>query len=117
MAYYAKVVEGTVVNVIVADATFFDDFIDETPGVWLETSAETHGGVHSKGGTPIRKNYASIGYEYSLELDAFIAPQYYFSWTLNEETCLWEAPIPYPTDGLHYYWNEDTTSWVEVTEE
>jgi hypothetical protein len=64
-----------------------------------------------------RKNYTGIGYTYDSVLDAFIPPKLYPSWTLNTETCQWQAPIPYPTDGKYYYWNEDTQSWVEITGE
>jgi hypothetical protein len=76
------------------------------------TSYNTHGGVHSGGGTPYRKNYAGIGYTYDEARDAFIPPQPFASWVLNEDTCLWEAPIPYPTDGEMYVWDEDTQQWI-----
>ena len=77
------------------------------------TSYNTHGGVHSSGGTPFRKNYAGIGYTYDEERDAFIAPRPYPSWTLNEDTCLWEAPVPYPDEGFHE-WDEDNGQWIEM---
>ena len=64
-------------------------------------------------GTPFRKNYAGIGFTYDEERDAFIPPQPYASWTLNEDTCLWDSPVPYPIDGM-FEWNEDTLSWVEI---
>lgn len=80
-----------------------------------QTSYNTHGGVHSLGGTPFRKNYAGIGYSYDAVRDAFISPKPYPSWELNEDTCLWDAPTPYPTDGKQYTWDEATTSWVEIT--
>ncbi len=114
MAHYAKVEDGLVTQVIVAEAGFFETFVDSSAGEWVQTSYNTHGGVHSEGGTPLRKNYAGIGYEYDKAIDAFIPEQPYYSWTLNEDTCLWESPIAYPTDGLRYNWDEPTTSWVEV---
>lgn len=80
------------------------------------TSYNTHGGVHSGGGTPYRKNYAGIGYSYNAIRDAFIPPKPFASWTLNEETCLWESPVPYPNDGNRYQWDEITTAWVQVGE-
>ena len=82
-------------------------------GTWVKTSYNTQGGVHKLGGTPFRKNYAGIGYTYDEAKDAFIPPQNYPSWTLNEDTCQWEAPVAYPNDDKKYLWNEETTSWVE----
>ena len=115
MAHYAKVRDGIVIDVIVAEAIFFDTFVDDTPGEWVQTSYNTRGGVHSDGGTPLRKNYAVINGTYDSARDAFIPVRDYASWTLNEDTCLWEAPTAYPTDGKVYEWDEDTTNWVEVT--
>lgn len=114
MAHYAKVNGGIVEQVIVAEADFFDTFVDSSPGAWIQTSYNTYGGVHSNGGTPLRKNYAAIGYTYDATRDAFYAPQPYPSWTLNDTSCLWEAPTAMPTDGKWYEWNEDTTSWDAV---
>ena len=116
MAHYAKVSDGLVTQVIVAEAEFFDTFVDSSPGEWVQTSYNTHGGVHSDGGVALRKNYAGVGFTYDSTRDAFIPPQPYASWLLNEDTCIYEAPVPYPTDDLMYSWDEDTTSWVEVTE-
>ena len=110
MAHYAKVVDGIVENVIVAD----QEWIDGLDGQWVQTSYNTSGGVHVDGGTPLRKNFAGIGFVYDEAKDAFYIPQPYASWTLDEETCLWEAPTAYPDDGKIYNWDEDTTSWVEV---
>lgn len=117
MAHYAKVNNGIVEQVIVAEADFFDVFVDSTPGEWIQTSYNTRGGQHPEG-RPLRKNYAGVGYTYDAERDAFIPPQPYDSWLLNEETCLWEAPVAMPDDGQIYDWDEATTSWVarEVTE-
>jgi hypothetical protein len=118
MGHYAKVQNGIVSQVIVAEAEFFDTFVDSSPGQWIQTSYNTKGGVHygqdgePDGGEPLRKNYAGIGYTYDAARDAFIPPQPFASWTLNETTCLWEAPVAYPDDGNMYIWDEDTTSWV-----
>ena len=114
MAHFAKVVDGVVAQVIVAEQEFFETFVDSSPGEWIQTSYNTHGGEHKLGGTPLRKNYAGIGFTYDRTLDAFIPPQPFTSWVLNEDTCLWEAPITYPTDGKDYKWNEATLNWVEV---
>jgi hypothetical protein len=84
-----------------------------TGDVYKQTSYNTHGGVHSLGGTPLRKNYAGIGYTYDAGRDAFIPPKPYASWVLNETNCLWDAPVAYPNDGKRYSWDEATTSWVE----
>ena len=113
--YYAKVKDTIVEKVIVAEAAFFDSFVDDSPGEWIETSYETVGGVHNDDGTPLRKNYAGIGYTYDSVRDAFYAPQPYASWTLNETTCIWEAPTALPDDGKSYEWNEGTEAWVEFT--
>ena len=114
MAHYAKIENSIVTQVIVAEAEFFETFVDSSPGEWLQTSYNTQGGVHTDGGTPLRKNYAGVGFTYDATRDAFYAPQPYPSWTLNDTTCLWEAPTAYPTDGKVYKWDEDTTAWVEV---
>ena len=114
MAHYAKVNNGLVEQVIVAEAEFFDTFVDSSPGAWIQTSYNTHGGVHSDGGTPLRKNYAGVGMIYDATRDAFYAPQPYPSWTLNDTSCIWEAPTAHPADGERYVWNESTTSWDAV---
>ena len=107
MAHFAKVVDGIVTQVIVAE----QDFVDTQEGTWVQTSYNTQGGVHLNGGTPLRKNFAGIGYTYDSERDAFIAPQPYPSWTLNEGSCIWEAPTVMPDVDGSYTWNESTTSW------
>ena len=112
MAHYAKVTDGIVTKVIVAEADFFDTFVDNSPGEWIQTSYNTHGGQHPEG-NPLRKNFAGIGFTYDRNKDAFIPPQPFASWTLNETTCLWEAPVAMPEDG-HYIWNESITNWTEV---
>jgi hypothetical protein len=114
MGHFAKVQDGIVTKVIVAEPEFFDTFVDDSSGRWVQTSYNTHGGVHASGGMPLRKNYAGIGFTYDRVRDAFIPLQPYPSWTLNETTCLWDSPVAYPDDGNVYEWNEDTTSWVEV---
>ena len=102
---FAKVKNGIVIEVMVADQEFIDSYVDSTPGNWLETR---------KDGS-IRKNYAGIGFSYDSTRDAFIPPQPYPSWTLNEDTCLWEPPVAYPDDGNMYVWNEIDQQWDEVT--
>jgi len=114
MAHYAKVENGIVTKVIVAEADYFDTFVDDSPGKWVQTSYNTYGGVHSNGGTPLRKNFAGIGFTYDADKDAFIEVKPYASWILNETTCLWECPVAYPTDGKNYEWDEDAQSWVET---
>jgi hypothetical protein len=115
MSHFAKVTDGKVTQVIVAEPEFFETFVDSSAGEWIQTSYNTQGGVHLLGGTPLRKNYAGIGYSYDRTRDAFIPPQPFVSWTLNDETCLWDAPTPYPIDDKRYRWDEPTTSWVEIT--
>ena len=116
MAHFAKVNNNIVEQVIVAEPEFFNTFVDSSPGRWIQTSYNTKGGVHTLGGTPLRKNYAGIGYTYDYNRDAFTPPKPYNSWSLNETSCLWESPTPYPNDNKFYEWNESTTSWVEITE-
>lgn len=113
MSHYAKVVNGKVIQVIVAEADFFNTFVDTSPGDWIQTSYNTHGNQHPEG-RPLRGNYAGIGYTYDATHDVFYAPKPYASWLLNESTWTWEAPTPMPTDGKLYQWDEATTSWIEV---
>jgi len=114
MAHFAKVVDDIVTQVIVAEPEFFDTFVDETPGEWIQTSYNTTGGQHVNGGTPLRKNYASIGGTYDSTRDAFISPKPYPSWVLNEDSCLWEPPVAYPDNGERYSWNEENQTWDEI---
>jgi hypothetical protein len=115
MAHFAKVVDETVTQVIVAEPEFFETFVDTSPGEWIQTSYNTKGGVHTLGGTPLRKNYAGIGYTYDKTRDAFIPPKPYASWILNEETCLWESPVVRPNDAENFYaWNETLLNWEIV---
>ena len=113
MAHFAKVENGIVSQVIVAEQDFINSGAVGDPSSWVQTSYNTHAGVHRNGGTPLRKNYAGIGYTYDEQRDAFIPPQPYPSWVLNEDTCLWDAPVPMPADKKRDQWDEATTSWVE----
>ena len=122
MAHFARVRDGIVTNVIVAEQEFIDSYQDTEPGIWVQTSYNTKGGVHyvTDSTTPssdqskaLRKNYAGKGYIYDRGRDAFYTPQPYPSWTLNDTTCIWEAPVPHPSDGKFYDWDESSKSWVE----
>ena len=125
MAHWAKIENGKVINVIRADEDFFDTFVDSTPGTWLQTSYNTRGGVHYEpdSNTPsadqskaLRKNYAGIGYTYDATKDAFIAPQPFPSWALDEDACIWLPPTPRPEDENTYYWDEETQQWTAIEE-
>jgi len=111
MAHYAKVVNGKVTEVIVADADFFKTFVDSSPGTWIVTSYNTYGNKHLTGGTPVRGNFAGIGYTYDATKDVFYAPQPFPSWSLNDNF-LWQAPVAMPVDGEIYNWDETTKTWV-----
>lgn len=114
MGHYAKVLEGKVLKVIVAQKDFFNTFVDDSAGEWIKTSYNTHGGVHVLGGTPLRMNYASIGGNYDTENDVFYDACPYKGWNLNTETYTWEAPIPIPVDGDKMFeWDEENLEWVE----
>ena len=123
MAHFCKLVGNIVerVEVVHNDIATTEqagiDFLNNLYGtndVWKQTSFNTFGGVHKLGGTPFRKNYAGIGYTYDENKDAFIPPKNYNSWILNEDTCLWEAPIEFPDDGKNYHWNETNQTWDEI---
>lgn len=131
MAHYAKVNNGIVTNVIVAEPEFFNTYVDETPGKWLKTSYNIRSGVYYNPETnqPAedqsvinedegrqRKNFAGIGYKYDVDRDAFIPPSPFPSWVFNETTCNFDPPIPKPNDGNEYWWNEENQSWDEVVE-
>ena len=113
MAHFAKVENGIVTQVIVAEQDFIDT--GAAGNGWVQTSYNTHGGVHANGGTPLRKNYAGIGFTYDAQRDVFIPPQPYASWTLVEDTCQWTAPVAYPTDGKQYQWDENAINWAKIT--
>lgn len=112
MAHFAQVENGIVMQVIVADQDVIDSGVFGSG--WVQTSYNTQGGKHRLGGTPFRKNYAGIGYTYDSQRDAFIPPQPYPSWTLDEDTCLWQPLTLMPTDGKMYYWDEATLSWTFI---
>ena len=115
MSHFAQIDENNIVTqVIVIEQDVVDTGLFGDPASWIQTSYNTSGGVHLLGGTPLRKNYAGIGYTYDNTRDAFIPPKPFNSWVLNETSCLWEAPTPMPVDGKIYNWDEATTSWVEV---
>ena len=117
MSHYAKVEDGLVTKIIVAELEFFDTFVDLTPGEWIKTSYNTQSGVHILGGQPLRMNFAGIGFTYDSVKDAFIPPKVHNSWLLDEATCTWVAPVDYPSDGLDYSWDEPSLAWVEIVAE
>jgi hypothetical protein len=112
MAHFAKIIDGKVTQVIVAEPDFFDTFVDSSPGAWIQTSYNTIGGVHTQGKEPLRGNYAGIGYTYDATNDVFYAPQPFQSWILNNQTWTWNSPIPHPNDGRIHFWNEDLQQWI-----
>lgn len=116
MSHYAKIVNNTVVQVIVAEQDFIDLISKDNDDIWIQTSYNTHKGKHLLGGVPLRKNYAGIGYTYDSIRDAFIPPKPFDSWMLNEETCYWESPVQYPSDNKNYYWDESSLNWIEVSD-
>lgn len=113
MAHFAKVENGVVTQVIVIDQETLNLGHWGDPSLWVQTSYNTQGGKHLLGGTPLRKNYAGVGFTYDANRDAFLPPRPFASWVLDEETCLWNPPTPMPTDGKMYNWDEDSKSWVE----
>ena len=113
MGHFAKIVDGKVTQVIVAEPEFFETFVDTSAGAWLQTSYNTHGNQHPEG-RPLRGNYAGVGYTYDSINDVFYPPQPYSSWTLNQSTWSWNAPTSKPNNDKQYEWNESTTSWVAV---
>ena len=122
MGHYAKVVSGIVQQVIVAEADFFNTFVDSSPGEWIQTSYNTRGNVHYSpntnepdDGIALRGNYAGIGYTYDSANDVFYPPKPFNSWTISAETnWIWTSPVAYPDDGKIYTWNEGTGAWDEV---
>lgn len=120
MSHYAKVLNGIVQQVIVAEADFFTTFVDTSPGEWIQTSYNTRCGVHyGEDGNPdsgiaLRGNYAGIGYTYDREHDVFYPPRPYASWTIEAPTWTWTPPIPFPIDGNKYNWDETTKTWVAL---
>ena len=118
MAHFAQLDENNIVVQVIVGVDEPHDgeaiYAETTGKVWKKTSYNTVGGVHSLGGTPFRKNYAGIGFTYDAQRDAFIAPQTYPSWVLNEQTCQWDSPVQYPNDDKKYGWDEQTISWKEI---
>lgn len=127
MAHYAFLDENNIVTEVIVGrdeddlaegVTSWEDYYGSFRGQrCLRTSYNTAGNVHTDDGEPFRGNYAGIGFEYRDNLDSFIAPRPFESWVLDEDTCLWEAPVPYPTDGAQYFWDEEAGNWSEVTGE
>ena len=116
MSHFAQIDGNNIVTqVIVIEQDVVNTGLFGDPNSWIQTSYNTQGGVHTQGGTPLRKNYAGIGYTYDSTRDAFISPKPYNSWVLNETSCLYEAPTPMPNDGKIYSWDEETTSWIEMS--
>ena len=113
MGHFAKVINGIVEEVIVAEQDFIDSGAVGDSENWVQTSYNTYGGVHKLGGTPLRKNFPSAGFIYDKNKDAFIPPKplEYESWVLNNDTCLWEAPTPYPNSHDMYSWDEESETW------
>lgn len=114
MSHFARVVNGIVEEVIVAEQDFVNSLPQEEGTQWVQTSYNTQAGNHVLGGTPLRKNFAGVGYIYDSVRDAFIPPQPYPQWILNESTCHWEPPYPAPDDGKQYAWNEYKPGWIET---
>lgn len=113
MSHFAKVVDGIVTDVLVIEQDVIDTGMFGDPALFVQTSYNTYMGKHPEG-RPLRKNYAGIGYTYDPVRDAFIPPQPYPSWVLDEDTCSWDAPVAYPSDGKAYIWDEPSLAWVEV---
>jgi hypothetical protein len=117
MSHFAQIDENNIVTqVLVIEQDVVDTGLFGEPSSFVQTSYNTYGGVHKLGGTPLRKNYAGIGYTYDSQRDAFIPPKPFDSWVINEDTCQWDAPVAKPDDGKMYNWDEATTSWVEYQE-
>jgi len=121
MSHFAEVIDGIVTRVIVAEQDFIDSGSMGNANNWVQTSYNTRGGKHyasdsntPDGGVALRKNYAGAGYTYDSTRDAFYTQQPYPSWTLDEDTCIWNAPVAHPDDGKWYSWDEDNTEWVEI---
>jgi hypothetical protein len=112
MAHFAHIKDGIVDQVIVIEADVLATGNWGDPSEWVQTSYNTQGGKHLLGGTPLRKNFAGIGYTYDAQRDAFIPPKPFNSWVLDEDTCLWNAPVAMPTEGGPFVWDEATTSWI-----
>lgn len=122
MAHWARIDENNIVQEVLVTATDHRDgneggtwLVEKFGGTWIKTSFNTHGGQHLTGGTPLRKNFASVDFIYDADRDAFYAPSPFPSWVLDEDTCLWEPPIPRPTSGM-FAWDEDALNWKIIGE-
>lgn len=119
MAHYAELDDNNIVLRVIVGVDEPHDgeaiYAQTTGTIWKKTSYNTYAGEHLLGGTPFRKNYAGIGFTYDSQRDAFIAPKPYASWTLNEQTCQWDAPVPMPKDDKFYAWLEEARQWIEYT--
>ena len=117
MAHFAEIDQNNIVlRVIVAEQDFINSGAVGDPAHWIQTSYNTYAGEHKLGNTPLRKNYAGVGFTYDPVRDAFYSPKPEGTWILNEQTCLWERPIPYPQDGQMYYFDEQQQTWVVTTD-
>jgi hypothetical protein len=120
MAHFAELDENNVVTQVIVGINEDEGdgeaiYLENTGKIWKQTSYNTKAGQHILGGTPFRKNYAAIGFTYDETRDAFIPPKTFESWALDEETCCWVPPVPRPTDGNSYYWDEPTLTWIDIT--
>lgn len=119
MSHFAKVKDGRVINVIVAEQEFIDTFVDNIPGEWIQTSYNTRAGIHygpngePDGGVALRGNFAGIGFVYNKNHDVFYTPSPFPSWTMDTTTWTWTPPVPHPTDDKFYSWDEQQKTWVE----
>ena len=115
MSHFAEIDKnGIVQRVLVAEQNFINSGAVGDPSNWIQTSYNTFGGKHERGGKPLRMNFAGINYSYDKKRDAFIPPQPYNSWLFNENTCLWDSPVPYPNDDNRYKWNEEKLNWEQI---
>ena len=114
MAHFAKIENGIVLQTIVAEQNVIDSGVFGDPGTWIQTSYNTHNNQHQLGGTPLRGNNAGVGYTYDAQHDVFYPPKPYPSWSMDQATWTWKAPIPYPGTGKNYTWNEGNNTWDEV---
>lgn len=119
MSHFARIDSNNIVQqVIVVEQDVIDSGVLGDPATWIRTSYNTERGVHKLGGTPLRKNFAGVGYKYDSYLDAFIppAPLIPGTWKFDEFECNWVRPVPYPNDGKYYTWDLATDNWIEIPE-
>lgn len=116
MSHFAEIDhDDIVIRVIVAEQEFIDSGAVGHPARWIQTSYNMYGGIHTRGGSPLRKNFAAVGYMYDRSRDAFIPPRPYDNFILDEDACLWIPPMPKPDDGNDYKWDQESESWIEYT--